>query len=394
MRGRRPTARPAAPAGVADVPLCSSLGRMIGDELERVPAAARRARGAAQQHGRPVRALRACRGGRRLGHRGGDAAAAHRGGDRAAAHDHHPQPARPTSRSTARSTPIAAASTAASIASPARATPILGLSPGLDFETRLTAKPRRGEGAGGRAVAPRLPAGADRDRHQHRPLPADREAARDHARQVLEVLRDFRHPVTVLTKGALIERDADILGEMGRGGAGAWRAVGDDARPQARPGDGAAGGGAGAAAGGDPAAGRGGLPGRGCSIGAGDPGAQRPRDRARCSRRRADAGAGAAGYVVLRLPREVGPLFRDWLDEALSRPGEAGDGLVRELHGGRDYDPAWGRRMKGEGVHRRADRPPLRRRARRGSASTATCRRSAPTSSGCRATGPEQLTLF
>ena len=39
-------------------------------------------------------------------------------------------------------------------------------------------------------------------------------------RGVLEVLRDFRHPVTVLTKGALIERDADILGEMGRARAG------------------------------------------------------------------------------------------------------------------------------------------------------------------------------
>ena len=41
-------------------------------------------------------------------------------------------------------------------------------------------------------------------------------------REVLEVLRDFRHPVTVLTKGALIERDADILGEMGRRRPRAW----------------------------------------------------------------------------------------------------------------------------------------------------------------------------
>ena len=40
-------------------------------------------------------------------------------------------------------------------------------------------------------------------------------------RGVLEVLRDFGHPVTVVTKGALVERDADILGEMGRRGAGA-----------------------------------------------------------------------------------------------------------------------------------------------------------------------------
>ena len=76
-------------------------------------------------------------------------------------------------------------------------------------------------------------------------------------RAVLGVLRDFRHPVTVLTKGALIERDADILGEMGRDRLAVAGLTRDHARPQARPGDGAAGGGAGAAARGDPAAGRG-----------------------------------------------------------------------------------------------------------------------------------------
>ena len=53
---------------------------------------------------------------------------------------------------------------------------------------------------------------------------------------------------------------------------------------------------------------------------------------------------------MLRLPREVGPIFRDWLDEAYPERAKRVMGLVRELHGGRDYDPAWGRRMKGEGV--------------------------------------------
>ena len=68
-------------------------------------------------------------------------------------------------------------------------------------------------------------------------------------------------------------------------------------------------------------------------------------------------------------------------------------GLVREMHGGRDYDPAWGRRMKGEGVIAEL----IARRfaaAAPGSASTGRCRRSAPTCSACRRRGPEQLTLF
>jgi DNA repair photolyase len=63
-----------------------------------------------------------------------------------------------------------------------------------------------------------------------------------------------------------------------------------------------------------------------------------------------DAGATAASYVVLRLPLEVGPLFRDWLAEAYPGRAKRVMGLVRELHGGRDYDPQWGKRMKGEGV--------------------------------------------
>jgi DNA repair photolyase len=62
------------------------------------------------------------------------------------------------------------------------------------------------------------------------------------------------------------------------------------------------------------------------------------------------AGAVAASWIMLRLPGEVAPLFRDWLAERL--PDRAAKVLarVREVHGGRDYDPAWGRRMRGEGL--------------------------------------------
>jgi DNA repair photolyase len=106
-----------------------------------------------------------------------------------------------------------------------------------------------------------------------------------------------------------------------------------------------------------------------------------------------EAGVQGAGYVVLRLPREVGPLFRDWLERHYPDRAKRVMGLVRELHGGLDYDPQWGRRMKGEGVIARLiarrfqtalkrlglnrDLPPLR-----------TDRFRVPRS------GPEQLSLF
>lgn len=57
----------------------------------------------------------------------------------------------------------------------------------------------------------------------------------------------------------------------------------------------------------------------------------------------------AASSIVLRLPREVSVLFRDWLEEAYPARAARIMGRVRELHGGRDYDAAWGRRMRGQG---------------------------------------------
>jgi DNA repair photolyase len=63
----------------------------------------------------------------------------------------------------------------------------------------------------------------------------------------------------------------------------------------------------------------------------------------------ATAGASSAGYVLLRLPREVDPLFRDWLSH--HEPGRAEHvmSLVRQMRGGRDYDSGFGTRMRGEG---------------------------------------------
>jgi DNA repair photolyase len=91
----------------------------------------------------------------------------------------------------------------------------LGLSPGLDFETRIFYKPRaaallaaelRDKGYKCRPIA----LGSNTDPYQ----PSERRLGI--TRAILEVLRDFRHPVTIVTKGVLIQRDVDILAEMAR----------------------------------------------------------------------------------------------------------------------------------------------------------------------------------
>ncbi len=223
----------------------------------------------------------------------------------------------------------------------------LGLSPGLDFETRLTAKPdapkllaaelsRRGY-----RVAP-IAMGTNTDPYQ----PVEKKFAI--MRGILGTLRDFRHPVTILTKGALIERDADLLGAMaGDGLAAAGLTVTTLDRRLARAME--------------P---RAAAPERrllairrlseaGCpmrvSIGPVIPGLNDHEIEVLLEAAH-DAGARGAGFVVLRLPREVGPLFRDWLEARFPDRAKRVMGLVREMHGGRDYDPQWGKRMKGEGV--------------------------------------------
>jgi DNA repair photolyase len=62
-----------------------------------------------------------------------------------------------------------------------------------------------------------------------------------------------------------------------------------------------------------------------------------------------DAGAGSAGYILLRLPHEVKPLFRTWLDA--HQPGRAGHvySLMRQMHGGKEYDSSFGMRQRGSG---------------------------------------------
>jgi len=92
----------------------------------------------------------------------------------------------------------------------------LGLSPGLDFETRIFAKEMPRAAAKG-IVPPRLPLRTHRPRSQYRSVSASRTKAQDHARHP-RVLWEFRNPVGIVTKGSLIERDLDLLEPMAREG--------------------------------------------------------------------------------------------------------------------------------------------------------------------------------
>jgi DNA repair photolyase len=65
----------------------------------------------------------------------------------------------------------------------------------------------------------------------------------------------------------------------------------------------------------------------------------------------AKAGASAAGYVILRLPLEIKDLFQEWLQHYFPNRAVRVMKLVRQMRGGRDYDPEWGKRQKGEGPY-------------------------------------------
>ena len=223
----------------------------------------------------------------------------------------------------------------------------LGLSPGLDFETKIIAKPnapevlRREMARDG--YEPRLIAlGANTDPYQ--PVERDRRITR----RVLEALRDFRHPVAVTTKGAMVERDVDILAEMGpdlcRVGLSVTTLDADLARKL-------------------------------------EPRVPSPIRRLKAIERlaeagvrvrvmlspvipgltdhevetilrsAADAGAAAASMIPLRLPMEVAPLFEEWL--RVHAPDRARKVLnrVRQFHDGKLYNGGFGQRMRGTGVH-------------------------------------------
>ena len=223
----------------------------------------------------------------------------------------------------------------------------LGMSPELDFETKILIKPdapaRLAEELRARGYLCRpIAMGTNTDPYQ--PLEQERRITRE----LLEVLRAHRHPVSIVTKGAGVTRDVDILGEMGRQGLARVflsittldhrlsrtlepRAASPQARLRAIA-----------------ALSRAGCP-TGVMVAPVIP-ALTDHELERILEAASRAGAKSAGYIVLRLPLEVRALFQEWLEEHRPDAAERVMGRVRELHGGKDYDSRFGRRMSGQGV--------------------------------------------
>ena len=224
----------------------------------------------------------------------------------------------------------------------------LGLSPGADFESRLFAKPNAAELLAKELSAPGyvprvIAMGTNTDPYQ--PL----EKKMRITRSILEVLRDFRHPVAIVTKSPLILRDRDILSEMAAMGlAKAALSVTTLDRKLARVMEPRAGTPArrlqaiqGLAQAGVPA---------GVMFAPAIP-ALNDHEMEAVLTAAVQAGARSAGYVLLRLPLEIKDLFREWLDA--NAPGRAKHvmALIRQMRGGKDYDANWNTRMKGTGPY-------------------------------------------
>jgi len=223
----------------------------------------------------------------------------------------------------------------------------LGLSPGLDFEARLFAKINAAELLRRELAAPSyvpssIALGVNTDAYQ----PCERKFKL--TRQVLEVLHECKHPVGLITKSSLIERDVDLLSAM----AAEQLAVAaitittlDHSISRTL-----------------------------------EPRAASPTRRLEVVRRLAnagipvsvsvapiipfvtdqdleniltaafDAGATCAGYTILRLPWEVNPLFQQWLEVHFPDRAERVMNRIRDMRGGKDYDATFGSRMRGEGL--------------------------------------------
>jgi len=223
----------------------------------------------------------------------------------------------------------------------------LGLSPGLDFESRLYAKVNAPEllrselSKPGYTVEP-IALGVNTDAYQ----PCEREYRL--TRRVLEVLQECNHPVGLITKSSLIERDIDILAAMAKKGLAAASITLTTLDPKiARTLE--------------PRAAaperrlrtirtltEAGIP-VGVSIAPIIPFVTEPEIEKIMEAAR-DAGAIAASHVVLRLPWEVNPLFQQWLEAHFPDRAQRVMNRVREMHGGKDYDASFATRMHGSGI--------------------------------------------
>ena len=235
------------------------------------------------------------------------------------------------------------------------------LSPGLDFESRLFAKPDaakllRAELAKRNYKVAPLAIGTNTDGYQ----PIEREWGV--TRSVVEVLAETKHPLLITTKSDRLLRDIDLLASMARDGL-----VGVAVSVTSL----------------DPAIAR--------TL---EPRAPHPRRRLAAIRKLIDAGvptqvnispvipaitdheieaimaaaaeAGAirASYILVRLPHEVAPLFRAWLAAHYPDRADKVMNMIRDIRSGRDNDPNFGTRMKGTGIWADLIRARVKRAAR------------------------------
>jgi DNA repair photolyase len=223
----------------------------------------------------------------------------------------------------------------------------LNLSPGLDFETHIVAKINAAERLRAALSAPAYVAlplnlGSATDAYQ----PAERTLRI--TRSLIEVLVEFRHAFSVITKSSGIERDIDLLAPMATDRMVATyvsittldhalarllepRAASPTRRLQTIE-----------------RLARAGIP-VGVSVSPLIPFINEP-ELERVLQQARDAGASTAFATVLRLPWEVSPLFQQWLQTHFPQRSARVMARVREMRGGRDNDPRYGHRMQGQGT--------------------------------------------
>ncbi len=222
----------------------------------------------------------------------------------------------------------------------------LNLSPGLDFETQLFAKGNAAERLRAELARPAyrispINIGSNTDPYQ----PIEKRLRL--TRSILEVLAECRHPCTLVTKNAMVERDIDLLARMAGDGlvqvflscASLDNRLAAALEPRASA----------------PhrrirtvrALAEAGIP-VGILTAPVIP-ALSDRDLEHVLEAAAEAGASSAGYTILRLPHELNGLFREWLQLHAPLRAEHVMSVLNQMHGGRDYDATFGRRMKGRG---------------------------------------------
>ena len=224
----------------------------------------------------------------------------------------------------------------------------LGLSPGLDFETRLTVKQGAAEQLERELSAPgyrprTMAIGTNTDPYQ--PIERQHEVMRS----ILKVLQRCRHPVGIVTKSALVTRDIDILAPMAAEGlvkvamsvttldAGLARTMEPRATTPSKRLD---------------AVGRLAAAGIPVTVMVAPiiPAINDAEIETILTRAHA-LGAREAGYVMLRLPLEVRDLFKEWLLLHFPDRFRHVMGLIQSIRDGKENDAQWGRRMSGTGPY-------------------------------------------